>query len=86
MLPNRNRTKYVQVTREVLNLATGAILNNYQIVTDHSDAKEEEQGTTTGPMSLGAALGMCVVPYVLPDLCKLALAVVVSRRVRPHLH
>lgn len=40
---------------------------------------------TTGPMSLGAALGMCVVPYVLPDLCKLALAVVVSRRVRPHL-
>lgn len=41
---------------------------------------------TTGPMSLGAALGMCVVPYVLPDLCKLALAVVVSRRVRPHLH
>ena len=45
VLPNRNRTKYVQVTREVLNLATGAILNNYQIVTDHSDAKEEEQGT-----------------------------------------
>ena len=40
---------------------------------------------TTGPMSLGAALGMCVVPYVLPDLCKLALAVLVSRRVRPHL-
>ena len=40
---------------------------------------------TTGPMSLGAALGMCVVPYILPDLCKLALAVLVSRRVRPHL-
>ena len=40
---------------------------------------------TTGPMSLGAALGMCVVPYVLPDLCKLALAILVSRRVRPHL-
>ena len=40
---------------------------------------------TTGPIGLGAALGMCVVPYILPDLCKLALAVVVSRRVRPHL-
>lgn len=40
---------------------------------------------TTGPMRLGAALGMCVVPYILPDLCKLALAVLVSRRVRPHL-
>lgn len=40
---------------------------------------------TTGPMGLGAALSMCVVPYVLPDLCKLALAVLVSRRVRPHL-
>ncbi len=40
---------------------------------------------TTGPMSLGAALGMCVVPYVLPDLCKLVLAILVSRRVRPHL-
>ena len=38
-------TKYVQVTREVLNLVTGAILNNYQIVMDHSDDKEEKQET-----------------------------------------
>lgn len=40
---------------------------------------------TTGPMGLGAALGMCVVPYVVPDLVKLALAVAVSRRLRPRL-
>lgn len=40
---------------------------------------------TTGPMGLGAALGMCVVPYVVPDLVKLALAVWISRRLRPRL-
>lgn len=40
---------------------------------------------TTGPMGLGAALGMCVAPYVVPDLVKLALAVAVSRRLRPRL-
>ena len=30
-----------------------------------------------------AALGLCVLPYVLPDLVKIALAELVSRRVRP---
>ena len=35
---------------------------------------------TTGPVGLGAALGMCVLPFVLPDLVKLALALALSRR------
>jgi len=33
--------------------------------------------------SFSAALGLCVLPYVLPDLVKIALADLVSRRVRP---
>ena len=35
---------------------------------------------TAGPIGLGAALGMCVFPFVLPDLAKLALALALSRR------
>ena len=36
----------------------------------------------SGPVGLGAALGMCVAPFLLPDMAKLALALYVSRRVR----
>ena len=36
---------------------------------------------TAGPVGLGAALGMCVVPFVLPDFVKLALALALSCRV-----
>lgn len=35
---------------------------------------------TAGPVGLWAALGMCVFPFVLPDLAKLALALALSRR------
>ena len=35
---------------------------------------------TTGPMTVGAALSMCVLPFVIPDLIKLALALGLSRR------
>ena len=34
----------------------------------------------SGPVGLAAVLGWCVFPFVLPDLAKLALAVVLSRR------
>lgn len=37
---------------------------------------------TSGPMDLSKALGLCVTPFILPDLCKLALAAVLSRRVK----
>ena len=40
---------------------------------------------TKGPISLAAALAACVVPFVVPDLLKLALAVLVSRRVGKYL-
>ena len=33
-----------------------------------------------GPIGLWAALGMCVFPFVVPDLVKLALAWTLSRR------
>ena len=36
-------------------------------------------------MDLVTALGMCVIPYVLPDLVKIFLADVLARRIRPAL-
>ncbi len=39
----------------------------------------------TGPMSLGAALGSCVVPFIIPDLIKMALAILISSRVGKYL-
>ena len=38
-----------------------------------------------GPIGLMTALGWCVFPYIIPDLAKLALAVVLSRRVKKFL-
>lgn len=35
----------------------------------------------SGPIGVTAALGMCVLPFVVPDLIKLALAALLSRRV-----
>ena len=38
---------------------------------------------TSGPIGLGAALSMCVLPFILPDCAKIALALFVSARLRP---
>ena len=38
-----------------------------------------------GPIGLGAALASCVFPFVLPDLAKIALALFLTVRLRPHL-
>lgn len=40
---------------------------------------------TSGPITVGAALGMCVVPFVVPDLVKMGLALALSRRLRDRL-
>ena len=37
---------------------------------------------TSGAIGVGTALGLCVFPFIVPDLVKMALAVVLSRRVR----
>ena len=39
----------------------------------------------TGPIGTATALGWCVLPYIIPDLLKLALAVVLSGRVKKFL-
>ena len=36
----------------------------------------------TGAIALGTALGWCVLPFIIPDLIKLALAVILASRVR----
>lgn len=41
---------------------------------------------TTGSIGWLAALQACVIPFILPDLGKLALALHLSRILRPHLH
>ena len=40
---------------------------------------------TTGPMDVGAAVAMCVIPFILPDLVKIGLAVTLAQRVRKYL-
>ena len=40
----------------------------------------------TGPVTLGAALGMCVLPFILPDIAKMALALFLSERLKKLLH
>lgn len=37
---------------------------------------------TVGPIGLGAVLGWCVVPFIIPDLLKMALALMLSGRLR----
>jgi len=37
----------------------------------------------TGPVTVGAALGWCVLPYLLPDAVKIALACALTGRLRP---
>ncbi len=39
---------------------------------------------TTGPVGLMTVLGWCVVPFIIPDLVKMALALVITARIRPH--
>ena len=38
---------------------------------------------TSGPIGVGAALSMCVIPYIIPDLIKISLASIMCMRLRP---
>ena len=40
----------------------------------------------TGPIALGTALGWCVIPFIIPDLVKMALALLLSGKLRMILH
>lgn len=37
-------------------------------------------GASTGPVGIGTILGWCVIPFVIPDLLKIALALVLTKR------
>ena len=39
---------------------------------------------SSGPMGLAGALGACVTPFIIPDLCKIAVALTLSLRLRRH--
>ncbi|MGI6020530.1 MAG: biotin transporter BioY [Lachnospiraceae bacterium] len=38
-----------------------------------------------GAISVGLALSWCVIPYIIPDLVKIALAFILTKRIRPHI-
>ena len=38
---------------------------------------------SSGPITVGAALGMCVFPYLLPDAVKIALSAILTKRLAP---
>ena len=38
----------------------------------------------TGEIGLMTALGWCVIPYIIPDVAKIVLAVLLTRRLRPY--
>lgn len=40
--------------------------------------------STTGQVGVGTALLWCVIPYIIPDLCKLALAFVLAKPLQRH--
>lgn len=40
----------------------------------------------SGAIGLGTALGWCVFPFIIPDLVKIALAVGLTRVLKPHVH
>jgi biotin transport system substrate-specific component len=41
-------------------------------------------GRNTGEIGLATALGWCVVPFIIPDIIKMVLAIVISKRVRKY--
>lgn len=40
-------------------------------------------GQNTGAVGIGTVLGWCVIPFVIPDLAKIVLAVIMTRRLAP---
>lgn len=43
-------------------------------------------GCQTGPIGLGATLTMCVIPFIIPDIVKIAVAVVIGERAGKLIH
>lgn len=43
-------------------------------------------GQQTGPVGLGATLIMCVVPFIIPDIVKIAVAIVIGERAGKLIH
>ncbi len=39
----------------------------------------------SGPIGLGTALGWCVIPFIIPDAVKLALALALTKRLKKYI-
>jgi biotin transport system substrate-specific component len=40
----------------------------------------------TGPVALFTVLGWCVIPFIIPDLCKIAMALLLTQRLKRMIH
>ena len=36
----------------------------------------------TGPVGLATVLGWCVIPFIIPDLCKIGIALILTKRLK----
>ena len=84
--PQMGMQNSVEKTVTVANTGTG---DQYvRVFLDFSDSSARDRSrivyTRDGsPVTLGAALGWCVVPYLIPDGIKIVLAALLARRLHP---
>ena len=38
----------------------------------------------TGAVGIVAVLGWCVIPFIIPDLCKIGIALILTKRLKRH--
>lgn len=67
------RKLYVKIISLVIGLLACYALGTVWFVKIYSDR--------VGEIGFGAALSMCVIPFILPDLCKMACAILLSRKI-----
>lgn len=70
------RKPVVQIASMVLGLAVCYAIGTFWFMMVYTK--------NTGAVGLGTVLGWCVIPFIIPDLVKIALAFVLSRRVRKY--
>ena len=71
------RGKWVQIISMILGLAACYAVGTVWFMAVYT--------RSTGAVGLGAVLGWCVIPFIIPDLVKIVLAAALSRRLAPAL-
>ncbi len=77
LVRRKNTPLWYQIILLLLGLATCYTLGTLWLVMVYT--------SSSGAVGFGTALGWCVIPYIIPDCIKLALAVTLAKQLRPHL-